>query len=31
MLINLYNGKGNEEFREHYAHVVTILDDQKKF
>ena len=30
MLINLYNGKGYEEYRENYAHVVTMLDEQKK-
>ena len=30
MLINLYNGKGTEEYREHYAQVVTILDEQRK-
>ena len=30
MLINLYNGKGTEEYRDHYAHVVTILDEQKQ-
>ena len=30
MLINLYNGKGTEEYRDHYAQVVTILDEQKK-
>ena len=28
MLINLYNGKGTEEYRENYAHVVTTLDEQ---
>ena len=31
MLINLYNGKGWEEYRDNYAHVVTILDEQKKY
>ena len=30
MLINLYNGKGTEEYRDHYAQVVIILDEQKK-
>jgi nitrogen-specific signal transduction histidine kinase len=30
MLINLYNGKNTEEYRDHYAQVVTILDDQKR-
>jgi len=30
MLINLYNGKATEEYRDHYAQVVTILDEQKK-
>jgi len=29
MLINLYNGKDTEEYRDHYAQVVTILEDQK--
>ena len=31
MLINLYNGKGTEEYREHYANVASIIDDQKKY
>ena len=30
MLINLYNGKGTGEYRDHYAQVVIILDEQKK-
>jgi len=30
MLINLYNGKATDEYRDHYAQVVTILDEQKK-
>ena len=30
MLINLYNGKGTEEYRENYAHVVTTLDEQRR-
>ena len=30
MLINLYNGKPTDEYRDHYAQVATILDDQKK-
>jgi len=30
MLINLYNGKPTEDYRDHYAQVVTILDEQKK-
>ena len=30
MLINLYNGKGTEEYRENYSNVVTILEDQAR-
>lgn len=30
MLINLYNGKGTEEFRDHYATVVSIIDEQRR-
>ena len=30
MLINLYNGKGTEEYREHYATVVSIIDEQRR-
>lgn len=30
MLINLYNGKGTEEYRDNYAHVVTLLDERAK-
>jgi len=30
MLINLYNGKGTEEYRENYSHVVTTLEDQAR-
>ena len=31
MLINLYNGKGTDEYKDHYATVVSILDEQKRF
>ena len=30
MLINLYNGKGTDEYRDNYAHVVTLLEEQAK-
>ena len=29
MLINLYNGKNVDEYKEHYAQVVQILEQQK--
>ena len=31
MLINLYNGKGTDEYKDHYATVVSILDEQKRY
>ena len=29
MLINLYNGKNVDEYKDHYAHVVQMLEQQK--
>lgn len=31
MLINLYNGKGTEEYRDYYAHVASIILEQKRY
>jgi len=30
MLINLYNGKSTDEYKDHYATVVSIIDEQKR-
>jgi len=30
MLINLYNGKSTDEYKDHYAAVVSIIDEQKR-
>jgi hypothetical protein len=30
MLINLYNGKPTDDYRDHYATVVSIIDEQKR-